>query len=91
MCTVKKYKKSLNVNIFVRIPFKNKTKKWNSIFTIISVPCKFQQNVSQKMALGTNRLNAKKMYEYEITCIFYTREFQGDLTVEFRRNGDGSS
>jgi hypothetical protein len=44
------------VNIFVRIPFKNKTKKWNSIFTIISVPCTFQQNLSKKMALGTNVL-----------------------------------
>jgi hypothetical protein len=57
MCTVKKkYQKSLNVNILVRIPFKNKTKKWNSIFTIISVPCKFKQNLSKKMALSTNGL-----------------------------------
>jgi hypothetical protein len=30
---LKKIRKSLNANIFVRFDFKNKTKKWNSIFT----------------------------------------------------------
>ncbi len=45
------------MNIFVGIAFKNKTKKWNSIFTIISVPWKFQQNLSRKMALGSNGLD----------------------------------
>ncbi len=34
MCTVKKTQKSLNTNILVLFGFKNKTKKWNSIFAI---------------------------------------------------------
>jgi hypothetical protein len=58
----KKSQKSLKVNIFVRIPFKNKTKKWNSVFTIIIVPCKFQQNLYQKMALGTNGFNSEGIF-----------------------------
>ncbi len=34
----------LKKNIFACIHFRNKTKKkWNLIFTIISIPCKFQQ------------------------------------------------
>ncbi len=41
MRTVKKTQKSFNANIFFRIHFENKTKKWNSIFTIIYIPCKF--------------------------------------------------
>jgi hypothetical protein len=31
---LKKTQKSLNANIFVRFDFKNKTKKWNSIFAV---------------------------------------------------------
>jgi hypothetical protein len=34
---LKKTRKSLNVNIFVPFGFKNKTKKWNSIFTTTSL------------------------------------------------------
>jgi hypothetical protein len=34
---LKKTRKSLNANIFVRFDFKNKTKKWNSIFTITNL------------------------------------------------------
>jgi hypothetical protein len=38
MCTLlKKTQKSLNGNIFVPFGFRNKTKKWNSIFTITSL------------------------------------------------------
>jgi hypothetical protein len=52
MCTDKK-----SFKIFVRIPFKNKTKSGIPFLpTIISVPCKFQQNSSKKMALGINGL-----------------------------------
>jgi hypothetical protein len=40
--------KYLQANIFVRIHFKNKTKKWNSIFSEIGNPCQFQQDLSIK-------------------------------------------
>jgi hypothetical protein len=33
-------------------------KKWNSIFTILSNPCKFERYRLKKMALGTNGLKA---------------------------------
>jgi hypothetical protein len=79
MCTVKKYQKSLNVNIFVRISFENKTKKWNSIFTITNVPCKFQQNLSKKMALGTNGIKTVQ------ACIFHDSTVHTPTTIVLRR------
>ncbi len=39
--------------------FKNKTKQWNSIFTITSNACKFQHNLSNKVAKVTNEESPK--------------------------------
>ncbi len=35
LASLKKSQKSFNANIFVHIHFKNKTKKWNSIFIFL--------------------------------------------------------
>jgi hypothetical protein len=56
MYTVKKTRKNSIVNIFVVFHFKEKQKKWNSVFTIIQIPCKFQQNRLKKVAVGLNGL-----------------------------------
>ncbi len=34
------------------LSFKNKTKKWNSIFTILYILCKFEQSLSKKVVSG---------------------------------------
>ena len=60
MCTVKKTRKSLNANIFVPVDFKNKTKKWNSIFAIMYIPCKFYQNLSKEVVKDVNGLSQKR-------------------------------
>jgi hypothetical protein len=42
--------------IFVIFHFKEKQKKWNSVFTILHIPCTFQQNRPKKVAVGLNGL-----------------------------------
>ncbi len=54
---LKKSWKSFNANIFVHIHFKNKTKKWNSIFTFLFILCKFEQNLSKEVVKDVNGLN----------------------------------
>jgi hypothetical protein len=54
MYTVKKTRKNSIANIFVVFHFKEKQKKWNSVFTILQIPCKFQQNRLKKVAVGLN-------------------------------------
>ncbi len=44
---LKKTRKSLNSNIFVRFDFKNKTKKWNSIFTITNLFLHFSTSFAE--------------------------------------------
>jgi hypothetical protein len=46
------------MNICDHIHFKDKTKEWNLIFTNVSIPYKFQQNSSQKIAFYTNGLES---------------------------------
>ncbi len=58
MYTVKKTRKNSIANIFVIFHFKEKQKKWNSKFTILHIPCKFQQNLPKKVAVGLNGLSA---------------------------------
>jgi hypothetical protein len=54
----------LDANIFVRIHFKNKPKKWNSIFTISYVSCKFEQNLSKEVVKDVNGLRPTSAYTY---------------------------
>jgi hypothetical protein len=57
MYTVKKTQKNVIANIFVVFHFKEKQKKWNPVFTILQLPCKFQQNRLKKVAVGLNGIN----------------------------------
>ncbi len=47
MCTVKKTQQFLSVNIFVYFDFKNKTKKWNLIFTITNLSMHFLTSLAE--------------------------------------------
>ncbi len=56
LCSSKIWSTIRDKNTFVRVHFKNKTKKWNFIFTIVGLPCKFEPTLSWKVALGTDGL-----------------------------------
>jgi hypothetical protein len=52
---LKKSQKAFNANIFVRINFKNLTKKWwNSIFITLYIICKFEQNLPKEVVKEVN-------------------------------------
>jgi hypothetical protein len=40
------------VNIFLHFHYKNKTKKWNSNFTITNILCKFEQDLFKEVVSG---------------------------------------
>jgi hypothetical protein len=54
--TLLKKLKKFNREYLRYFSFERKTKKWNSVFTILHIPCKFQQNQSKKVAVGLNGL-----------------------------------
>jgi hypothetical protein len=58
-CRSDKVKMCRKKKTFLFVPLK-KFAKWNSIFTILNNPCKFERYRLKKMALGTNGLNKKK-------------------------------
>ncbi len=52
---VENSQKSFNANIFVRINFKNLTKKWwNSIFITLYIICKLEQNLPKEVVKEVN-------------------------------------
>ena len=52
-----KSEKNLKAKYLRMWRFKKKFKKWNSILTFLSLLCKFEENLSTKVALVTNGLN----------------------------------
>ncbi len=59
---LKKTRNSLNANIFVPFGFKNKTRKWNSNFTITSLFCIFLQHLLKKVVKGKNGLKPEFIF-----------------------------
>jgi hypothetical protein len=65
ICAVPKRSKCAGKkNIFI-CPFKKNFKKWNSILTILKIPCKFERYRLRKMALGTNGLMSTTTSTYQ--------------------------
>ena len=50
--------------------FLKKLKKWNSILTFLSLLCKFEENLSTKVALVTNGLMVKTLHNVRVVHIY---------------------
>jgi hypothetical protein len=56
---------------FFPLHLRKKIKKWNSNFTFINVPCKFQKDRPKKVAMGINGLKHKLIITVSFQLIIF--------------------